>query len=314
MRPRPSVDFGGSEPLTVLLGNAGSPRWYAGPERSFSTYLDMLEKVGATSTEIVLHHGPYDERTARVHVIDPDWESTVEAYHRRGMAIQLHVSLDQRFATSRWRVDREGLKSEYEPIISLALSAVERQERLSLVIHGASDPNVTLPQNEDATLGLIDWLADRFEDERASISVALELGAAKPGRETAAARSRDSVLRIVRRAASSAAGICWDVAHDIENSSDELDWSIDPGRDFLARVRHVHLHDVDDQGMAHYPLLLGTVPYKAQLDALLRSQPLPSMTMEVRWICASRLGEPWEVLIQSYRAVQSKLALLPANG
>jgi sugar phosphate isomerase/epimerase len=293
--------------LTVLLGNSGSPRWYSGEDRTLERYLDSLVAWGATSAEIVLHHGPFDERTARVHVIEPDWSETVSAYQRRGLAVQLHVSLDQRFATSRWRDDREGLMDEFEPILALASVIAESQERVVLVLHGASDQAATLDQNEASTAGLLDWLATRFETSSLPACAGLELGAAKDGRETATARARASVFGLVEQVASPQVGICWDLAHDRENSAREADWTERPSDEFLRRVVHVHLHDLDDQGMAHYPLLLGNVPFERQLAALAEVKSLPSLTMEVRWLCAVRMGEPWEMLARSYEAVWSAL-------
>ncbi len=286
--------------MIVRLGNSGSPRWYDAPNRGFHAYLDRLVEWGATSAEVVLHHGPYDERTARVHVVDPQWQATVRAYQERGIAVQIHISLDARFGTARWRVDREGLMREFEPIIGLTSEITELQERVAIVIHGAADPTALLFENEDATAGLLDWLSSEITTRKLPAFAAVELGAAKPGRESAAARCRASVLRIVRKVDSNRVGICWDMAHDRENAASETDWRVDPGDEFLNNVVHVHLHDIGDDGLAHYPLVLGTVPFVEQLGCLSRIGPLPSMTMEVRWYCASRLGDPWKMLGESY--------------
>ncbi len=300
--------------MIIRLGNSGSPRWYDAPDRGFEAYLERLVEWGATSAEVVLHHGPYDERTARVHVIDPQWQATVRAYQGRGIAVQIHVSLDARFATARWRVDREGLTREFEPIIGLASEIAEMQERVAIVIHGAADPTAPLLENEDATTGLLEWLSSEITRRKLPALAAVELGAAKPGRETAAARSRSSVLRIVRKVDSKRVGICWDMAHDCENATSERDWSVDPGDDFLNNVVHAHLHDIGDDGLAHYPLVLGKVPFVEQLGCLSRIGPLPSMTMEVRWYCASRLGDPWEMLGGSYDVIWAAIDQLTRSA
>lgn len=297
----------------MLLGNSGAPRWYAGPDHSFDAYLEQLIRWGATSAEIVLHHGPYDERTERVHVIDPNWESTVSAYHDRGIAVQLHVSLDPRFATSRWREDRDALKSEFGPMLALLSTIADEQQRIVLVLHGASDARCSLKENESSTAGLLDWLASEFERESLPAYVALELGATKPGRPAAAARSRDSVMRIVTHVGSDYAGICWDVAHDRENDATDESWSEMPNERFLRHVVHVHLHDLGTDGLAHYPLVIGSVPFENQLGALAGLGPLPSITMEVRWLCATRLGDPWDMLGRSYLAVGQALDRIEAN-
>ncbi len=294
--------------MSFMLGNSGSPRWYAGPDHTFAEYLDRLATWGATSAEIVLHHGPYDERTARVHVIEPDWSFTVAEYQRRGIAVQLHVGLDRRFASSRWRDDRDGLKREFAPILALISTIADHQDRIVLVLHGAADVATSAQANDDATTGLLEWLAMEFETGTLPANAALELGAAKEGRQTASARSRASVLEIVQRVDSERVGICWDLAHDRENASIEPGWTVIPDDEFLRRVKHVHLHDLGEDGLAHYPLVLGSVPIAEQFTALSAAGPLPSLTMEVRWLCATRLGEPWTMLRKSYETVQHVLA------
>lgn len=297
----------------ALLGNSGAPRWYAGPDHSFEEYLERLVGLGATSAEIVLHHGPYDERTARVHVIDPDWQSTVSAYQEQGIAVQLHVSLDVRFATSRWREDRDGLRSEFEPIWALMVTIAERQRRIALVLHGASDSYCSRDENESSTVGLLDWLASQIDRETLPAYAALELGAAKPGRPTAAARSRESTMRIVNHVGSERVGICWDIAHDQENAATEDSWTPEPDERFLRRVVHVHVHDLGGDGLAHYPLVIGNVPFENQLGALAALGQLPAITMEVRWLCATRLGDPWEMLRRSYQKVGEALNRIGAR-
>ena len=287
----------------TLLGNSGSPRWYTGEGRSFESYLDYLVACGATSAEMVLHHGPFDERTARVHVIEPVWLETVRGYQSRGIDVQVHVSLDQRFATSRWFHDRAGLKAEFEPIIGLVNTILENQDRVVLVLHGSSDPDLSLAQNEDGTVGLLDWLAERFDPIAPAALVGLELGAAKPDRPSAAARSRSSVESVVERVGHVTVGICWDLAHDRENGFRDSRWTPDPGEEFLSKVFHIHLHDLGHDGQSHYPLVLGTVPFKEQFEDLQNTAGVPSVTMEVRWRCALQLGEPWEMLARSYQHV-----------
>ncbi|HVB65649.1 MAG TPA: TIM barrel protein [Nitrolancea sp.] len=298
--------------MTVLLGNSGAPRWYLGPERSFQAYVDLQVEWGATSTEIVLHHGDFDERTARVHVLEPDWRSTIRAYRERGLAVQFHVSLDERFATARWRHERDELRGEYLPLLRLLTEVAEEQQRIALVLHGAADPSATPTENRDATVGLLDWLATEFSVQSLPVYAAIELGAAKSGRESAAARSRRSVSEIVECVGSERVGICWDVAHDIENAPNEDGWTLIPGEQFLRRVVHMHLHDIGDDGLAHYPLLIGKVPFAAQLEALANICPLPSLTMEIRWYCASRLGDPWTMLGESYAVVAHALRRIAA--
>jgi len=296
--------------VTVLLGNSGAPRWYQGGPERLTAYLERLRTWGATATEVVLHHGPADERTARVHLLDPDWERVLRCYRDAGIAVQVHVSLDPRFATQRWLDEPEDLAREYEPILGVVRDLAAEQGRAVLVLHGANDPARGYEENRRATIGLLGWLAEAAERMPGEVLVGLELGAVKPDRPAATARSRADVLALVQAVDSPRVGICWDLAHDCENAAHEPGWEPVPGSEFLDRVVHVHVHDLGDDGASHYPPVLGRVPIAEQLGALAARGPLPSIIMEVRWRCAARLGEPWELLGESYRRVGATVAEL----
>ncbi|MDI3339076.1 MAG: TIM barrel protein [Sphaerobacter sp.] len=296
--------------MTALLGNSSAPRWYQGDPPRLDAYLERLRAWGATATEVVLHHGPADERTARVHLLAEDWERVLRRYRDAGIAVQVHVSLDPRFATHRWLDDPDALKREYAPLFRVLRDLAAEQGRAVLVLHGAGDPARSYADNRQATVELLAWLAEEAERLPGEVLIALELGAMKPDRPTATARSRDGVLALVRAVDSPRVGICWDLAHDCENAAHEAGWTTVPDADFLARVVHVHAHDLGDDGASHYPPLLGRVPVAEQLAALARTGRLPSITMEVRWRCAARLGDPWELLGESYRRVGAIVARL----
>ncbi|MER3487033.1 MAG: hypothetical protein C4345_14710, partial [Chloroflexota bacterium] len=59
--------------MAILLGSAAAPRWWDLDPAQLDAYLARLLSWGATSAELVLHHGPADEQTARVHITQADW-------------------------------------------------------------------------------------------------------------------------------------------------------------------------------------------------------------------------------------------------
>lgn len=294
--------------MAALLGSSGAPRWYQGGPERLDAYIAALREWGATSMELPLHHGPADERTARVHVLEPDWDRMLARYRAAGLALQFHVSLDPRFATSRWLTDAEGLRREYRPLMRVAGEVAAEQGGAVLVVHGASDPRRGPEENREATIALLRWLAEESERGTATVRIALELRADRDYRPSAAAVSRQDVLEVVRAVDSPRVGVCWDLAHDRENAAREPGWEPVPSPEFLARVIHVHLHDIDDAGEDHNPPVFARVPFPEQLDALARTGSLPPVTMEVRWRCAARLGDPWDLLGRSYRIVGDVLA------
>lgn len=294
----------------TLLGCSGAPRWYQGDEGQLGRYVGLLQQSGATSIEVVLHHGPADDRTARVHLLEQDWDRVLGAYHQAGLAVQVHVSLDPRFATQRWLRESDALQAEYQPILNVVRSLTQEQGRVVIIVHSAGNPTMSEAENRQATVGLLRWLLDQTDADEGEVVIAIELRAAVTG-WPALGRSRRSILELVEEIGSSRAGICWDLAHDLENSRGESGWTIDPDHAFLQRVVHVHAHDIDNLWEPHYPLVLGRVPVAEQLTALEASRgEIPSITMEVRWRCAERLGEPWDLLAASFQKMEQVLEMV----
>ena len=135
----------------MLLGNAAAPRWYDLDDARLDQYLGFLTGVGATSAEIVLHHGPMDPRGRRVHLLEPDWRPVTRKFQAAGFACQLHGSLDPRFDLNRWGADRRGLQDEHRPVIAAAIEIGERQvSPVALVVHATSSAleftDIFLPQ------------------------------------------------------------------------------------------------------------------------------------------------------------------------
>lgn len=297
----------------TLLGCSGSPRWYQGDPGQLDRYIALLKQSGATAIEVVLHHGPADDRTARVHLLEQDWDRVLGAYRQAGLAVQVHVSLDPRFATQRWLGEPDALQSEYQPILDVVRSLAQEQRRVVLIVHGSGDPRLSEAENREATVGLLTWLAGETDLSDGKVLIGLELRAAVDNRP-AIGRSRASALDLVQAVNSPRVGICWDLAHDFENSRCEPGWTIVPEDAFLERVVHVHAHDIDNLWEPHYPLVLGTVPVAEQLAALAaRPAGVPSITMEVRWRCAERLGAPWDLLAASFQSIEQLLATIGAN-
>ena len=72
--------------------------------------------------------------------------------------------------------------------------------------------------------------------------------------------------------------ICWDLGHYILRV-DRYGQPEPPARQFLARVRHVHLHDVVD-GSDHRPITAGSTRVKALIECLLGAGFDGTITLE----------------------------------
>jgi sugar phosphate isomerase/epimerase len=283
------------------IGNSGSPRWYDCDLGRFEDYLDHIQESGATGAEIVIHDGDADEYTSRVHVLRPDWEPVVRRYHSRGLSLSVHGPLTPEFSPKQWREDPSGTIGRYDSILQQVSEIAEEQGSVTLILHALSDTRLTLDDNELGTAEYLAAVRDRATRFSDRVTIALELRAFRDTRPTAAATTRESVLRVVKQVRDEHIGICWDIAHDLESRLALGEEWEDPDELFLRQVRHIHLHDLGPGDEPHYPPIVGRVPIHL---ANRLSDEIPAV-MEVRWRMAERVGEPWYVLRQSYEAVSA---------
>jgi sugar phosphate isomerase/epimerase len=288
--------------MARVLGNSGAPRWYDCDRGRFQEYLDHLLSCGATAAEIVLHNGEADEFTSRVHVIRPDWEHVITEYRNRGLSLTVHGPLTPEFSPKRWRDEPDVTISRYRSILQQVAELAVDQNGTTLILHAVADPSATLAENEHTTAAFLATIAGELDRWTDNVMVAIELRAYREARATAAATTRDSVLRVVDQSSHPNVAICWDVAHDLESRIAFGEPWDEPDDVFLRRVRHIHLHDLGPNEEPHYPPIVGRVPLES---ALLKLEDVPAV-MEVRWRMAERLGDPWDVLRQSYKAIQAR--------
>ncbi|MEX2425434.1 MAG: TIM barrel protein [Thermomicrobiaceae bacterium] len=286
--------------MTRVLGNSGAPRWYDCNRERFGAYLDLLEECSATSAEVVLHDGEADEFTSRIHVLRPDWEPVIQRYRDRGLDVFVHGPLTPEFSPLSWTENPRGTLARYQPVLRQVAEIAENQSYSTLVLHGLADPHLEQPDNERRTGEFLDTIAEQLGRWTDKVTVAIELRAFRDERPRAAATTRGSVLRVVGYTRHPAIGICWDVAHDFESHIVRGSRWKAPERAFLDRVRHLHIHDLGHDDEPHCPPTIGRVPLGDAISAL----PDLPITMEVRWRMAERMGDPWEILRQSYDAVR----------
>jgi sugar phosphate isomerase/epimerase len=283
--------------VTIRIGNASAPRWYDLDLARLDGYIERIVASGATSTEIVLHHGAADEAVRRVHLLEEQWWPVIERYHSRDLLVHVHAPLHPRFKLSRWRSERDELRAELLPVLRAVAEITERQgEPCVLIVHGASGLDAPA-----VTAGCLEWIAGEIGGARISI----ELRDAGRADAIAFDRSRDGLVELVEHAGIESLGICWDIAHDWESASVLPGWAERADPRFLAHVNHVHLHNVRE--IAHQPLQFGDVPWRSMLAPLLPDYR-GAITMEIRYRCALALGEPWAVLQESYRTLTSFVA------
>ena len=283
--------------MAIPLGSAGAPRWYDLSMERLDVYIEELQRWGATGMEIVLHHGPADDRVARVHVLEGDWANVVGRYHAAGFHLSTHNSLDGRFVVDRWRDDPDGLMHDGGRLLDCAAAIAELQSApVAFVVHGARP--CPADDGVDVTLQYLAWAAKHVAGSGVRIALVLrrQLDPQYPGADG----NRLALVESARRVGSPQVGICWDLGHDWENSRDDPTWEPVPDEAFFPMLAHVHVHDAGSEGQVHFPLTQGRVPFERQLRALREHGYAGAVTMEIRWRYAASLGAPWDLMAASY--------------
>jgi len=289
----------------IRIGNASSPRWYDLSPVRLEEYIDRLSGWGASTTELVLHRGEFDDRTARVHVLEEDWIQVFERYRSHGFTCNVHAPLDPRFKFDRFESDPEGIKREFLPVVHAVADFSQRQgEDCTLVVHGASGGH---NNPREATAAFLSWVSGELT-RSGSGRIALELRSPGRSMSTVFDRSRRAIAEFIRWLGDERIGICWDLAHDWEASESDPAWTQSPDPEFLELVNHVHLHDASiGDRLVHHPLQSGRIPWQSMLKPLVGAKYDSAITLEIRYRLAISLGEPWHVLGGSYAMLRGYL-------
>ncbi len=115
----------------------------------------------------------------------------------------------------------------------------------------------------------------------------------------------DELLEVVERSGSQA---CWDFGHTIMNHR-RFNTPINPPVELLAKIGHVHCHDVDYQE-DHHPLVFDTVPWSEFLTSIVKKGFDGTIILEVtpsNFLAAGGLT----TLVQSVKVLSEYIEKVP---
>jgi len=264
----------------------------------FRDYLDLIEAAGGTAIEFVVFPGQGSEELGRVHLLPRIAQQAITECHARGIQINLHGPLTSEFRMTHWAKDRNAYRSRFLPILDLIESVESGQETPPvIVLHAADD-------KPEITAEFLAWLSRELENRRSGARLSLELRARSGHSDVRFDRSLTSLVVFLNRHDLPRAGICWDVAHDWENSGQIT--ALTP--EMIRCTNHVHIHDSRSDGEVHAPLGRDGVPWQNAASMLRAAGWSGSITLEIRYRYAMEQGEPWSVLKDSLRTFQMVLA------
>lgn len=249
------------------------PNWLGG--RPAAEFLHPLRALGVASLEFTLEPA---------HDLWPAMKALVSECQRLGFTCHFHAPYAGAYNPAGWLSGRQSeLEGLFAPVLAYA------QERASanrgptvLVVHGARGTAARADLTAD-TVAFLSWVLSRSP----LLNVVLELLPREPDKfkvgETA-----QNLMEVVRGVGSPRLSLCWDLGHVARNAR-QGDVARLP-RGFLPRVRHVHVHDLNDAGEDHYPLIYGNVPVARYARQLRRAGFAGTVILELNGHHLARLG------------------------
>ena len=242
----------------ITVGFSMHPRWVG--NGGLVGFLEPLRQAGLSALEFELDAN------------DPDWAAfppLMDACRDLGFQLTFHAPYRRGYSVAGFAgADGQHVRAAYTPLLELAA----RLGPAPLVVHGPHSKVRPYAALRDDTVAFLRWLLATF----AALDPTLELlepapPAAKVG------ISRAELLQILHEAGNGRLGICWDIGHEIKGGQDAP-----PDPAWLGRVRHVHIHDLNAQGVDHYPFIFGRVDPALWLSPLVRTGYRGAVVLEIK--------------------------------
>ena len=235
----------------IQVGFSMHPRWASGAE--LSAFLSPLQAAGLSALEFEL-----DENLDMWQAFAPLMVGVMQL----GMQLSFHAPHRSPYSLAGFAGPRRvEIEQKHRTMLDLASGWAERDgEMKTVVIHAATaqkpaDPDLLIMD----TLSFLSWALETYP----GLLFALENNHPVTGSQVKVGVARQEVLNLVAALHHPRLRVCWDMGHDYLHGS-----PLEPESEWLAQVVHVHLHDVNDIGFDHFPLVYGRVPYQPWLRAL----------------------------------------------
>lgn len=236
----------------IQIGFTMHPRWAQTGGGGFQAFLEPLHVAGLTALEFEL-----DSRLDLWQGFEPMMDHVITM----GYDLSFHAPYRLPHTLIGFAgKNRQTIINDYKPMLDIARRYAHTMGAAkTVVIHGArastGDHSALLVD----TKSFIDWLLNEYPE----LNFALENNNPTEPEIVRVCETRAEVLDIVQSFDNPHLGVCWDMGHDyLGHRQEELT------KAWLKRVRHVHLHDVDEHGIDHFPLIYDRVPHPAWLAAL----------------------------------------------
>ncbi len=240
------------------------PLWLTGT--NLGKFLAPLQEVGLNALEFLLDPG------------QREWEQfppLMKACAEKGFYLSFHFPYRQAYSLEGFRDNQQApSRTELASLLSLAQDlGASTGNPAVVVVHGAKSKTCPRQDLYADTLAFMQWALDGFPQ----LLFAMEnLGPAAAG-EVKVGDTRPEVLDLVQSLASPRVGICWDLGHDALHHRSDL-----PSSQWLVKVIHAHIHDINATGLDHFPLVYDCVPFKSWLPTIATNHLPGAICLEIK--------------------------------
>jgi sugar phosphate isomerase/epimerase len=248
----------------IKIGFSMHPRWVG--QEGLEAFLTPLRSAGLSTLEFELdsHLEMWNET-----------RKLMEQCFDLGLELCFHAPyrLPHRIAGFSGNKKAE-IVCDYQQLLDIARDWTKRSgSQKTVVFHGARGEKEEHSQLYADTRDFCNWLLESYPELR----FALENNNPTDSNVIKIGVTREEVLELVTDFNSPRLGICWDMGHDyLAHRDDTL------AHEWLERIIHVHVHDVDAKENDHFPLVYGKVPHAKWLTALHRVGMKGIVTLELK--------------------------------
>ena len=250
------------------IGFSMHPLWAEG--ENLDAFLEPLEAAGLTALEFTIH------ATDRYW---PRFEPLIAACAARGLTLCFHAPYLPPYTLVGFSEDqRAAVQADYEPMLDLAA----RYGPTTVVVHGPGSETRPREALVADTVAFFQWALPNYPQ----LTFTLENLVYKRDLDRIG-EDRAEMLQIAQEVDHERFGFCWDMGHDIMDERPVSGLS----DEWKRLVRHVHVHDVNQDNHDHYPLVHGRVPYEKWLAELLAIGFTGIVSLEIKGYQLGHLGQ-----------------------
>ncbi len=276
----------------MRIGFSMHPRWVG--KRGLESFVTPLRRAGLAAFEFEL-----DDHLD----LWPEFEPLMEEAVNQGIDLCFHAAYRAPHSLVGFCAGkRQAIVDGYRPLLSIAERWGQRLgSPRPVVVHAAA---ARLPADRSSlvadTRAFLEWALERFPH----LIFTLENNTPSSPGEIKVGDGRRAVLDVLTPLHDERVKICWDMGHDYLSHN-----PAQPEAEWLGRVAHVHVHDVDEHSVDHYPLVFGRVPHRDWLALLKAAHMHGTVVLELKG--GQLKGWPLEridgVLVESIAALAEEV-------